>query len=87
MDGVKTINTGSDWDSLSFDGADNFKSLLAEGEPNNKYWKNKYTWKSNSNGKFIITNNLYKQKYFPFWNFINISKNYWKNNWGKFSNK
>ena len=87
MDGVKLINTGSDFDSLSFDSAPNFKSLLAQGEANNKYWKNKYTWKSSSNGKFIISNNLYKQKYFPFWNFINISKNYWKNNWGEFSNK
>ena len=87
MDGVKIINTGSDWDSLSFDGATNFKSLLAQGEPNNKYWKNKYTWKSNSKSNFIITNDLYKQEHFPFWNFINISKSYWNNNWGEFSNK
>jgi hypothetical protein len=87
MKGVKVLNIGTDFDSLSFDGASNFHNLLALGQPNKKYWKNEYTWTSNSRSKYILTNNVYQKTHFPFWNFLNISKNYWKNNWAEFSSK
>lgn len=87
MKGVKVINIGSDNNSLSFDDATNFHNLLALGQPNKKYWKNEYTWTSNNRSKYLLTLKLYEKTHFPFWNFLNISKNYWKNNWAEFSNK
>jgi len=86
VNGVKLIGTNSDDKSLSFDGAANLQSLLAEGDK--KYWKNNFNWVNGGKfGRFLITKELYEKKYFPFWNFIKVSKDYWKNNWTGFGNK
>ena len=86
VNGVKLIGTNSDNKSLSFDGASNLQSLLAEGDKN--YWKNNFNWVNGGKfGRFLVTKELYEKKYFPFWNFINVSKDYWKNNWIGFGNR
>ncbi len=86
VNGVKLIGTNSDDKSLSFDGAANLQSLLAEGDKT--YWKNNFNWVNGGKfGRFLITKELYEKKYFPFWNFIKVSKDYWKNNWTGFGNR
>ena len=38
-------------------------------------------------GNYEITKAKYDVKYFPFWNFIRESRNYWNNNWEVFKSK
>ena len=35
-------------------------------------------------GEFELDEETYKNKYFPFWNFTAVSREYWSNNWSKF---
>ena len=64
---------------LSFKNATSFKNLLVISDnPNNKH-----TWA----GDYELDEETYKNKYFPFWNFTAISREYWSNNWSKFKLK
>ena len=69
-------------DSISFANApNNFKSLLVR--KTRGWWKNDYAW----TGNYEITKDTYDKQYFPFWNFIKTSKEYWNNNWRTFKTK
>lgn len=82
--GVKKISGfDEDTDVLSFDDASELHSLLPEGKKD--YWKSNFTWVSDSSkGRYLIDKKLYEKEYFPFWNFVTVSKSYWKNNWNEF---
>ena len=68
--------------NLSFNGSSaSFKSLLTVGGRGS--WKNEFVWV----GKYEITKSKYDGKYFPFWNFIRESRNYWNNNWDIFKTR
>ena len=65
--------------TLSFKNANVFKNLLlVSTNPNTKNkWEKDYQ----------LSNDTYKNKYFPFWNFTAITREYWSNNWSLFKTK
>ena len=67
--------------TLQFDKAPAFKNLLVVKQQG--YWKNEYNW----SGNYKLTQETYKKEHFPFWNFTQIAKNYWNNNWSLFKSK
>lgn len=80
VNALPNVNITNNGTTISFSNASsNIKSLLPLSSRGSG-WKKNITW----SGNYILTKKIYNEKYFPFWNFVQVSKNYWKGNWGKF---
>ena len=82
MNTIPGVYTDSNTGNLSFKGANNsFKSLLQVKTTG--WWNNDHAWSPN----YEITKATYDKKYFPFWNFVKMGKDYWNKNWDLFKSK
>jgi len=82
MNTIPGVYTDSNTGNLSFKGANNnFKSLLQV--TTRGWWNNEHAWAPN----YEITKATYDKKYFPFWNFVKMGKDYWNNNWSSFKSE
>lgn len=82
MNTIPGVYTDSTTGNLSFKGANSsFKSLLQV--KTRGWWNNDHAWAPNNE----ITKATYDKKYFPFWNFVKLGKEYWNKNWDLFKSE
>ena len=83
MEQTPNIKLNKNTGNLNFSAASSsFKNLLPISNVANNCGS-EYAW----TGSYELSETNFKQKYFPFWNFIKTAKTYWNNNWGTFKTK
>ena len=81
IDSIKVDYLIIDFNNASDDFKDALK--LSSHSSSNKVYSKHYAV---YDGNYILRKKTYEKKYFPFWNFMELYKKYWKKNWTKFVN-